>query len=73
MFSRLVTSAKLASLITVVLLAGIAVLFVFDVFEGEEARDAAVKVLWLMGIFAVASFAIAVIAGSGRRSADSET
>ncbi len=62
--SRVANTAKLSLVVTIVLLAAVAVMHVIDVWEAEEAQALAVKVMWFRGIFAVASCAIVVVAGS---------
>ncbi len=68
MMNRVATTAKLSLVITIVLLAAIGIMHVIDVWEAEEAQALAVKVMWFMGIFAVASCAIVVVAGSAAKS-----
>ena len=69
MTKRLFTTCKIVLLFTVILLAAVALGHVADVFSGDEAKEAATKVLWIMGIFAAASVLIVVLAGSGKKKA----
>ncbi len=69
MMNRVANTAKLSLVVTIVLLAAVGIMHVIDVWEAEEAQALAVKVMWFMGIFAVASCAIVAVAGSGAKSA----
>ena len=64
MMNRVANTAKLSLVVTIVLLAAVAIMHVIDVWEAEEAQALAAKVMWFMGLFAVASCAIVVVAGS---------
>ncbi|MCZ6573895.1 MAG: hypothetical protein ACE10D_09680 [Planctomycetota bacterium] len=67
MTKRLFTTCKIVLLFTVILLAAVALGHVADVLDGAEAKEAATKVLWIMGIFAAAALLIVVVSGSGKK------
>jgi uncharacterized RDD family membrane protein YckC len=59
-------SLKMAALFAVLILALIAVLFVFDIIGGELAEEFLVKALALLGILTLASLVIVFIAKGGK-------
>ena len=54
---------KLAVLMTTVILTGVGILWVTDIFTGEVAQDYALKALMVMGVFTVGMLVIAGLGG----------
>ena len=70
MNTRLANTAKLCVMLLAILLAGIGLLYVFDVFEGEQAQSLATKALWACAILCAAGLAVVVVAGRGPKASE---
>jgi hypothetical protein len=64
---QLINTVKIALIISVVALAIVGSLIVFDVFTTEEARELLIKVLKLIAIWTGASLSILIIALLGTK------
>ena len=58
---------KTALMIAIVVLAILASLYVLDIFEGPEIKEAMVKLMSVIGIFTGASLLLLIITGIGPR------
>lgn len=58
---------KTALMIAIVVLAILASLYVLDIFEGPEIKEALVKLMSVIGIFTGASLLLLIITGIGHR------